>query len=139
MTQHVLGVIQRPRYTVYYRELSAVHTQYWAIIRIFSVETNGNLPYEVTGRTSPTPDMAIHMAAWEAIARVPHLAPAPEQQAYFYYPSRMALDEQTRFNCPLHETDPAMVHLVSYLFALDDLFDPLEQELSATRVMLTLL
>jgi len=139
MTQNVLGATQRPRYTVYHRELSTAHTQYWAIVRIPSVETNGNLPYEVTGRTSPTPEMAIHTAAWEAIARVPHLAPVPDQRAYYYYPSRMALDEQTAFNCPLHETDPTVTNLVSYLFALDDLFDTLEQELHATQVTLALL
>ena len=83
--------------------------------------------------------MAIHMAAWEAIARVPHLAPMPDQRAYYYYPSRTTLDEQTTFNCLLHETDPVMVHLVSYLFALDDLFDTFEQELHATQVTLALL
>ena len=63
MTQRVLGATQRPRYTVYRGELFATHTQYWAVVHIFPVETDENLPYEVTGRTSPTPDMAIHMAA----------------------------------------------------------------------------
>ena len=134
MIQNLLATTQRPRYTVYHRELSPSQTQYWAIVRIFFARPDGNQSFEITGRVSSTSAMAINMAAWESIARVPHLAQVPDQRAYYYYPRRETFDGQTAFNCPFHETDPAVVHLVSYLFALDNLFDTLEQELQATRV-----
>lgn len=81
----------------------------------------------------PTPDLAIKMAAWEAIAHVHCTTAASSSRAFQFYPSCYRTGGDTKFYSCHGETDLSIAPLVSFLVGQHELFIEVIEELSITR------
>ena len=90
-------------------------------------------PYRFTGRTTSYENQAIQLAAREAIVQLRHLLPRVNCRSFYYYPSRDGYGRPPQVVNGDHETDPALLHLVRYVAALEELFDQITLDLIVAR------
>jgi hypothetical protein len=69
----------------------------------------------------PTPEMAIEVAAYEAITRLRFAVPYASEVRYYYFPSRAAPEEEASFPGGRAERDPVLANLVQYVVAQEPL------------------
>ena len=75
---------------------------------------------------------AIQLAAREAV-QLRYLSPRVNYRSFYYYPSRDGYGRPPQVANGDHETDPALLHLVRYVSALEALFDQITIDLIAAR------
>ena len=90
-------------------------------------------PYRFTGRTTSFEPQAIQLAAREAIVHLRHLSPRVNYCSFHYYPRREGYGRPPQVANGDHETDPALLHLVRYVSAVEELFDQITLDLIAAR------
>ena len=84
-------------------------------------------------RSTSFEPQAIQLAAREAIVQLRHLSPRVNCRSFYYYPSRDGYGRPPQVANGDHETDPALLHLVRYVSALEELFDQITLDLIAAR------
>jgi hypothetical protein len=85
----------------------------------------------------PTPEQAIHMAAWEAISHIHHLVQLMQQKHVFnFLPTRPCASQDVVMTDTDKENDTAVVHLVQYITASETLIHNLVEQIHATRIVL---
>ena len=113
--------------------MSGESRQFWATVHIYGRGLSPERPYRFTGRTTSFEPQAIQLAAREAIVQLRHLSPRVNCRSFYYYPSRDGYGRPPQVANADHETDPALLHLVRYVSALEELFDQITPDLIAAR------
>jgi len=134
VAQRVFQATQRPEYVVYSENTSASMREYWADVHVYQDQANSGTSLDFAGRTMPTPELAIQFAAWEALACLRRVNPTMgNRRAFRYFPSRSTLGGNTIFSSTEEEQDVAIIHLVKYIAALNNLFIRVADVLALTR------
>ena len=107
--------------------------QFWATVHVYGRGLSPERPYRFTGRTTSFEPQAIQLAAREAVVQLRHLSPRVNCRSFYYYPSRDGYGRPPQVANGDHETDPALLHLVRYVSALEDLFDQITLDLIAAH------
>ena len=125
----VLGSSTHPRYVVYqssdeYRVDVQINPCPWG---------TRNYPL-IHGRSMPTLDQAIQVAAWECLARLRHLEPSMgASRTFLFFPSRPREGAQFLDTDLQGETDPAIHGLLGYAAAMTKFSLSVVEELNKTR------
>ena len=134
VAQRVFGADQRPEYVIHVQSTSSTMRDFWADVHVYRSSTNPGISLDFAGRPMPTPTLAIQCAAWEALASLRHLIPEMgSRRAFRYYPSRPIIGGVTTIDSTQEEQDVAVIHLVRYIAALNDLFTQVVDTLALTR------
>ena len=108
---------------MYQGSMSGESRQFWATVHIYGRGLSPERPYRFTGRTTSFEPQAIQLAAREAIVQLRQLSPRVNCRSFYYYPRREGYGRPPQVANGDHETDPALLHLVRYVSALEALFD----------------
>ena len=133
LTRRAFALEEPPEYVVYQGPMSGEDRQFWATVHIYGRSLSPERPYRFTGRTTSFEPQAIQLAAREAIVQLRHLSLRVNCRSFYYYPSRDGYGRPPQVANGDHETDPALLHLVRYLSALEELFDQITLDLIAAR------
>ncbi|XBI19744.1 hypothetical protein VPH35_061190 [Triticum aestivum] len=133
LTRRAYALEEPPEYVVYQGPMSGESRQFWATVHIYGRGLSPERPYRFTGRTTSFEPQAIQLAAREAIVQLRHLSPRVICPSFYYYPSRDGYGRPPQVANGDHETDPALLHLVRYVSALEELFDQITLDLIAAR------
>ena len=133
LTRRAYALEEPPEYVVYQGPMSGEDRQFWATVHIYGRGLSPERPYRFTGRTTSFEPQAIQLAAREAIVQLRHLSPRVNCRSFYYYPSRDGYGRPPQVANGDHETDPALLHLVRYVSALEQLFDQVTLDLIAAR------
>ena len=131
LTRRAFALEEPPEYVVYQGPMSGESRQFWATV--YGRGLSPERPYRFTGRTTSFEPQAIQLAAREAIVQLRHLSPRVNCRSFYYYPSRDGYGRPPQVANGDHETDPALLHLVRYVSALEDLFNQITLDLIAAR------
>ena len=123
LTRRAYALEEPPEYVVYQGPMSGEDRQFWATVHIYGRSLAPERPYRFTGRTTSFEPQAIQLAAREAIVHLRHLSPRVNCRSFHYYPRREGYGRPPQVANGDHETDPALLHLVRYVSALEGLFD----------------
>src|SRR4051812_37571688 len=133
LTRRAYALEEPPEYVVYQGSMSDESRQFWATMHIYGRGLEPERPYRFTGRTTSFEPQAIQLAAREAIVQLRHLSPRVNCRSFYYYPRREGYGRPPQVANGDRETDPALLHLVRYVGALEELFDQITIDLIATR------
>ena len=133
LTRRAYALEEPPEYVVYQGPMSGEDRQFWATVHIYGRSLAPERPYRFTGRTTSFEPQAIQLAAREAIVHLRHLSPRVNCRSFHYYPRREGYGRPPQVANGDHETDPALLHLVHYVSALEALFDQITIDLIAAR------
>ncbi|KAM3350891.1 hypothetical protein ACQJBY_023126 [Aegilops geniculata] len=133
LTRRAFALEEPPEYVVYQGPMSGESRQFWATVHVYGRGLSPERPYRFTGRTTSFEPQAIQLAAREAIVQLRHLSPRVNCRSFYYYPSRDGYGRPPQVANGDHETDPALLHLVRYVSALEELFDQITLDLIAAR------
>ncbi|SPT17357.1 unnamed protein product [Triticum aestivum] len=133
LTRRAYALEEPPEYVVYQGPMSGESRQFWATVHIYGRGLSPERPYRFTGRTTSFEPQAIQLAAREAIVQLRHLSPRVNCHSFYYYPSRDEYGRPPQVANGDHETDPALLHLVRYISALEELFDQITLDLIAAH------
>ncbi|KAM3349359.1 hypothetical protein ACQJBY_022420 [Aegilops geniculata] len=133
LTRRAFALEEPPEYVVYQGPMSGESRQFWATVHVYGRGLSLERPYRFTGRTTSFEPQAIQLAAREAIVQLRHLSPRVNCRSFYYYPSRDGYGRPPQVANGDHETDPALLHLVRYVSALEELFDQITLDLIAAR------
>ena len=137
LTRRAFALEEPPEYVVYQGPMSGESRQFWATVHVYGRGLSPERPYRFTGRTTSFEPQAIQLAAREAIVQLRHLSPRVNCRSFYYYPGhypgRDGYGRPPQVANGDHETDPALLHLVRYVSALEDLFDQITLDLIAAR------
>ena len=133
LTRRAFAIEEPPEYVVYQGLRSGESRQFWATVHIYGRGMAPERPYRFAGRTTSFEPQAIQLAAREAIVQLRHLSPRVNCRSFYYYPSRDGYSRPPQVANGDHETDPALLHLVRYVGALETLFDQVTLDLLAAR------
>ena len=133
LTCRAYALEEPPEYVVYQGSMSSESRQFWAPVHIYGRGLSPERPYRFTGRTTSFEPQAIQLAAREAIVQLRHLSPRVNCRSFYYYPSHDGYGRPPQVANGDHETDPALLHLVRYVGALEELFDQITLDLIAAR------
>ena len=133
LTRRAHALEEPPEYVVYQGPMGGESRQFWANVHIYGRGLSPERPYRFTGRTTSFEPQAIQLAAREAIVQLRHLSPRVNCRSFYYYPSRDGYGRPPQVANGDHETDPALLHLVRYVSALEELFDQITLDLIAAR------
>ena len=133
LTRRAYALEEPPEYVVYQGPMSGEDRQFWATVHVYGRGLSPECPYRFTGRTTSLEPQAIQLAAREAIVQLRQLSPRVICRSFYYYPRREGYGRPTQVANGDHETDPALLHLVRYVGALEALFDQITIDLIATR------
>ncbi|KAM3350989.1 hypothetical protein ACQJBY_023172 [Aegilops geniculata] len=131
LTRRAFALEEPPEYVVYQGPMSGESRQFWATVHVYGRGLSPERPYSFTGRTTSFEPQAIQLAAREAIVQLRHLSPRVNCRSFYYYPSRDMYGRPPQVANGDHETDPALLHLVRYISALEELFDQINLDLIA--------
>ena len=121
-TRNTLGSTQPPQYELFKSRINHNASKYWAVAHIPPVDPNqGPTSVVFIGKSMPTSEMAIEVAAYEAITRLRFAVPRASERGYYYFPSRPAPGEEASFPCRQSERDPMLANLVQYVIAQERL------------------
>ena len=123
LTHRAFALEEPPEYVVYQGSMSGESHQFWATVHIYGRGLSPERPYRFTGRTTSFEPQAIQLAAREAVVQLRHLSPRVNCRLFYYYPNRDGYGRPPQVPNGVHETDPALLHLVCYVSALEELFD----------------
>ncbi|SPT16244.1 unnamed protein product [Triticum aestivum] len=129
LTRRAYALEEPPEYVVYQGPMSGESRQFWATVHIYGRGLSRERPYRFTGRTTSFEPRAIQLATREAIVQLRHLSPRVNCHSFYYYPSRDGYGMPPQVANGDHETDPALLHLVRYVSALEELFDQITLDL----------
>ncbi|SPT17982.1 unnamed protein product [Triticum aestivum] len=133
LTRRAYALEEPPEYVVYQGLMSGESHQFWATVHIYGRGLSPERPYRFTGRTTSFEPQAIQLAAREAIVQLRHLSPRVNCRSFYYYPSRDGYGRTPQVANGDRETGPALLHLVRYVSALEELFDQITLDLIAAR------
>ena len=133
LTRRAYALEEPPEYVVYQGPMSGESRQFWATVHIYGRGLAPERPYRFTGRTTSFEPQAIQLAAREAIVHLRHLSPRVNCRSFYYYPRREGYGRPPQVANGDHETDPALLHLVRYVSALEELCDQITIDLIAAR------
>ena len=133
LTRRAYALEEPQEYVVYQGPMYGESRQYWATVHIYGRGLSPERPYRFTGRTTSFEPQAIQLAAREAIVQLRHLSPRVNCRSFYYYPSRDGYGRPPQVANGDHEIDPALLHLVRYVSALEQLFDQVTLDLIAAR------
>ena len=133
LTRRAYALEEPPEYVVYQGPMSGEDRQFWATVHIYGRGLAPEHPYRFTGRTTSFEPQAIQLAAREAIVHLRQLSPRVNCRSFHYYPRREGYGRPPQVASGDHETDPALLHLVRYVSALEALFDQITIDLIAAR------
>ena len=133
LTRRAYALEEPPEYVVYQGPMSGEDRQFWATVHIYGRGLSPERPYRFTGRTTSFEPQAIQLAAREAIVHLRHLSPRVNCRSFHYYPRREGYGRPPQVANGDHETDPALLHLVRYVSALEELCDQITIDLIAAR------
>ena len=133
LTRRAYALEEPPEYVVYQGPMGGESRQFWATVHIYGRGLSPERPYRFTGRTTSFEPQAIQLAAREAIVQLRQLSPRVNCRSFYYYPSRDGYGRPPQVANGDHETDPALLHLVRYVSALEQLFDQVTLDLIAAR------
>ena len=85
-------------------------------------------------QNTPTGSSEGQLAAREGIVQLRHLSPRVNFRSFYYYPRREGYGRPPQVANGDHETNPALLHLVRYVGALEELFDQITIDLIVARV-----
>ena len=134
VVRDALGAPTRPEYVVFRRGDSPAGYEFRAVVRFQPHPLRRRKTYEFSGRFMPTLELAFQVAAFEGLARLRWMEPAlAEHRAYFYFPGMSRSAPRPLMADTGREADSAVVHLVSYLAAMEQLNHSLMAELRVAR------
>lgn len=139
VVRDALGALTRPEYVVFRSEDSPAGYEFRAVVRITPHPDRKKKPYEFSGRFMPTLELAFQVAAFESLARLRWIEPAlARHRAYWFFPAIPRAGPRILMADTEREADSAVVHLVSYLAAMESLNHSLMAELRVARQSLGL-
>ena len=131
---HILANPARPRYVVLENSLPPAGREFQVDVHIGSCPLGTSPTYLIHGKSMPTLDQALQVAAWEALVRLRYSEPAMAQSRAFHLlpakPQHGAEAVQTSIG---QEVDPAVITLVTYGAAMTRFSHSLMEELMTTR------
>ena len=131
---HILGRPARPRYVVLENSLPPAGREFQVDVHINSCPLGTSQAYLIHGRSMPTLDQALQVAAWEGLVRLRYAEPAMAQsRAFQLLPVTPPLGVEPA-QIPIgREVDPAVITLVTYGASMTRFFHSLMAELIITR------
>ena len=134
VVRDALGASTRPQYVVFRSEDSPAGHEFQAVVSIKPHPDRKKKPYEFSGRLMPTLELAFQVTAFESLARLRWMEPAFVRcRAYFFLPAMPRSGPRIIWANAEKEVDSAVVHLVSYLAAMESLNHSLMAELRVAR------
>ncbi|KAE8793699.1 hypothetical protein D1007_31736 [Hordeum vulgare] len=131
LTRRAFAMEEPLEYVVYQEHTSDAIHHFWATVHIYDRSVTQERPHRFTGRTTSYEPEAIQLAAREAIVQLWHLSPRVNCSSVYYYPSREGYGRPLQVASGVHETDPALLHLMCYLRAQEALYDQVTLDLLA--------
>jgi hypothetical protein len=131
---HILANPARPRYVVLENSLPPAGREFQVDVHINSCPLGTSQAYLIHGRSMPTLDQALQVAAWEGLVRLRYAEPAMAQsRAFQLLPVTPPLGVEPA-QIPIgREVDPAVITLVTYGASMTRFFHSLMAELIITR------
>src|SRR3954464_14267509 len=133
LTRRAYVLEEPPEYVVYQGPMSGESRQFRATVQIYGRSLVPERPYRFTGRTTSFEPQAIQLAAREAIIQLRQLSPRVNCRSFHYYPRREGYGRPPQVASGDRESDPALLHLVRYVSALEELCDQVTIDLIAAR------
>ena len=129
-----LGAPNHPEYVVFRSGDSPAGYEFRAVVCIQAHPLRRRKSYEFSGRFMPTLEIAFQVAAFESLSCLRWMEPAlAEHRSYFYFPAISRSAPRPLMADTRREADSAIVHLVSYLAAMEQLNHSLMAELRVAR------
>ena len=101
---HILGRPARPRYVVFENSLPLAGGEFQVDVHIGSCPLGTSQTYLIHGKSMPTLDQALQVAAWEGLVRLRYSEPAMAQSRAFHFlpaiPQHVAEAFQTSMGQP---------------------------------------
>ena len=131
---HFLGNPARPRYVVFETSLSPAGSEFQVEVHIGSCQLGISPTYLIQGKSMPTLDLALQVAAWEGLVRLRYSEPAMALSRAFHFLPAIPQHVAETFQASMgQEADPAVITLVTYGAAMTRFSHTLMEELMTTR------
>ena len=131
---HIIGRPARPRYVVFENSLSLAGSEFQVDVQIGSCPLGTSQAYLIHGRSMPTLDQALQVAAWEGLVRLRYSEPAMAQSRAFHLLPVTPPHGEEPAQIPVgREVDPAVITLVTYGASMTRFLHSLMAELMTTR------
>ena len=121
IARRILGATRRPQYDIHLERSTDAEPEYWASVRVYSSDDTPPELYLFIGKPMPTLEMAIQVAAQDAISCLCHPDSSVQSRAFRFYPSRATPISNIQFTTPDPEDDEAVIHLTRYVAAQHNL------------------
>ena len=114
-----LGSSIRPKYMVYQCALWPTGDEFRADVFIDLCPGGANQPYKIQGKSMPTLELVIQIAAWESLVRLRYSETTlAGKRASYYFPARPRSSAEVIQTTTGGEFDPAIIGLVAYAAAM---------------------
>ena len=130
----LIGRPALPRYVVFESSLSLAGSEFRADVHVGSCPLGTSQSYLIQGRSMPTLNQAIQVAAWECLVRLRYSEPMmARSRAFHFLPARPQHGAEAIQTSIREEGDPAIISLVTYGAAMTRFSHSLMDELMTTR------